>query len=125
MLNLARLAILLALALNVKRGLALPMPPESGHEWFALTTCLILGALEATAFVALGSHRRGATLLVYSLGVLGLAAAVTHTPMLVHMIRDQEPYGFFAMALAEGAALGLAAALKWRNEHRPPPLRAV
>jgi hypothetical protein len=125
MLTLARLAILVALALNMRRGLAIPMPPESGHEWFALTACLILGILEAGAFVALGSHRRSAALFVYSLGGLGVAAVVTHTPMLVHMIRDNEPVSFFAMALVEGAALGLAAALKWRHEHPPPPLQAA
>lgn len=123
MLNLARIAILLALALNVRRGLAIPLPPESDHEWLALIICMILGVLEAVAFIALGSRTRGATLFVYLLGGLGLAAVVTHVPMLVHMMRDQEPFGFFAMALVEGAALGLAGVLKWWHEHRLPPLR--
>ena len=125
MLNLARIAVLFALALNLKRGLAIPLPPESDHEWMALIICMILGLLEAAAFIALGSRTRGATLFVYSLGGLGLAAVVTHVPMLVHMIRDNEPVTFFAMALAEGAALGLAAALKWWHEHRSPPLRTA
>jgi hypothetical protein len=123
MLNLARLLILLALAINVKRGLAIPLPPESGHEWTALITCMILGLLEAAAFLALGSRTRGATLFVYLLGGLGVAAVVTHVPMLMHMIRDQEPFGFFALALVEGVALGLAGVLKWWHEHRLPPLR--
>ena len=125
MLNVARFAVLLALTLNMRRGLAIPLPPESDHEWMALIICMILGLLEAAAFIALGSRTRGATLFVYSLGGLGLAAVITHTPMLIHMIRDQEPIAFFATALVEGAALGLAAALKWRHEHRPPPLRAA
>ena len=125
MLNVARLAILLALALNMKRGLAIPLPPESDHEWVALITCMILGVLEAAAFIALGARGRGPRLFVYSLGGLGVLAAVTHTPMLVHMIRDHEPFGFFAQALVEGAALGLAAALRWVHEHRPPPLRTA
>ena len=125
MLNASRLAILIALALNVKRGLGVPMPPESTHEWIALTTCIILGVIEAIAFLAIGSQRRGAALFIYSLGGLGLAAVVTHTPMLVHMIRDHEPFGFFALALVEGAALGLAAGLKWVHDHRPPPLRTA
>jgi hypothetical protein len=116
MLNAARLAVLLALALNVKRGLAIPLPPESDHEWMALITCMTLGLLEAAAFVALGSRKRGATLFVYSLGALGLTAALTHAPMLVHMIRDHEPFGFFAMALVEGAALALGALFKWLHE---------
>ena len=121
MLNLARIAILIALALNVKRGLAIPLPPESDHEWMALIICMTLGLLEAAAFVALGSRKRGATLYVYSLGGLGLAAVLTHMPMLVHMIRDQEPFGFFAMALVEGAALALAALLKWLHERTTGP----
>ena len=125
MLNVARLAILIALALNVRRGLAIPLPPESDHEWMALITCMTLGLLEAAAFVALGSRKRGATIFVYSLGGLGLAAAITHTPMLVHMIRDQEPLGFFAMAMVEGAAIGVAAVLKWVHDHRTPPLQAT
>lgn len=125
MLNLARLAVLIALAINATRGLAIPLPPESDHEWVALLSCMILALLEAAAFIALGSRRRGATLFVYSLGGLGLAAVITHTPMLLHMIRDQEPFGFFAMALVEGAALGLAALLKWWHEHRHPPLRTA
>ena len=125
MLNLARTAVLLALALNVKRGLAIPLPPESDHEWMALITCMTLGLLEAAAFVALGSRKRGAMLFVYSLGGLGLAAVVTHTPLLIHMIRDQEPFGFFAMALTEGGALAIAALLKWWHEHRHPPLRTA
>lgn len=120
MLNLARLAILVALAINVKRGLAIPLPPESDHEWAALITSMVLGVLEATAFIALGSRTRGATLFVYLSGGLGAAAVVTHVPMLIHMIRDQEPFGFFALALVEGAALGLAAVLKWVNDHRAP-----
>jgi hypothetical protein len=101
--------------------LALPMPPESSHEWTALTISICLGVLQALAFVALGSRRRGAVLFVYSLGALGFLAAVTHTPMLVHMIRDQEPVGFFAAALVEGLALGMAALLKWQHEHQPFP----
>ena len=125
MLNLARIAIIIALVLNVKRGLSVPLPPESGHEWLALITCMILGVLEVAAFFALGSRKRGPTLFVYLLGGLGLAAAVTHTPMLVHMIRDQEPFGFFAMALVEGTALGLAGVLKWWHEHRQSPFRTA
>jgi hypothetical protein len=121
MLNLARLAVLLALALNVKRGLAIPLPPESDHEWMALITCMTLGLLEAAAFVALGSRTRGATLFVYLLGGLGLAAAITHSPMLVHMIRDHEPFGFFALALVEGTALALGALFKWLHERGVGP----
>ena len=125
MLNVARIAILIALALNLKRALAIPLPPESDHEWMALLICMTLGLLEAAAFVALGSRSRGTTRFVYALGGLGLAAALTHTPMLVHMIRDKEPYGFFAMAMAEGAALGVAGILKWWHEHRSAALHAA
>jgi hypothetical protein len=125
MLNLARLAILIALALNVKRALAVPLPPESEHEWMALVSFMILGVIEAAAFIALGSRGRGAVRFVYSLGVLGVVAVVTHTPMLLHMIRDQEPLGFFGSAMVEGAALALAAGLKWGHEHTHPPLHAA
>lgn len=121
MLNVARLAILIALALNVKRGLAIPLPPESDHEWIALITCMTLGLLEAAAFVALGSRTRGATLFVYSLGAIGLLATVTHVPMLVHVIGEGAPAGFLSMALVEGAALALAALLKWRHERGVGP----
>src|SRR5262245_36920881 len=125
MLNAARLAILIALTLNVKRGLAVPMPPESAHEWTAITICIILGAIEAVAFLAIGSPRRSASVVVYSLGILGSLAVITHTPMLIHMVRDHEPVGFFAMALVEGVMLGLAAAFRWWHEHRAPPLQTA
>jgi hypothetical protein len=118
---LARAAVILALTLNVMRGMAIPLPPESSHEWMAISIVLVLAILEAVAFLALASVRRSAAGFVYVLGVLGLLAVVTHVPMLVHMLRDNEPVTFFAQALIEGSALALAAGLKWRHEHRPPP----
>lgn len=124
-LNAARFAVLVALTLNVIRGLGIPLPPESAHEWWALTTSIILGAVEAAAFFALASRRRAAAIFVYSLGGLGLIAAVTHVPMLIHLLREDEPLGFFVMAVIEAAALAVAAVLKWRHEHGTPPLRAA
>ena len=127
MLNIARAAILIALALNLKRALAIPLPPESDHEWMALILCMILGVLEAAAFIALGSRKRGATFFVYSLGGLGLAAVVTHAPMLVHMIRDNEP-GIRRMlihALQQALAGTGANDLPARQNRRTPLIEAA
>ncbi len=119
----ARVAVVLALILNLKRGLSEPFPPESAHELMAISTALVLGSLEAIALFALGSSRRSATAFIYTLGGIGLLALVTHVPMLTHMIREHDPITFFALVLTEATLLAFAAALKWWHEHRPnPPL---
>jgi len=120
-LNLSRLAVVIALALNIGRGLEIPFPPESSHEWTAFSIVITLGALEATALLLLGSRRRSAAAFIYSLGGLGLLAAVTHLPMLLHLFVENEPITFMALALTEALLLTVAAGLKWLHERRSPP----
>jgi hypothetical protein len=124
-LNLARLAVVIALVLNIRRGLEIPFPPESSHEWTAFSIVITLGVLEATAILLLGSRRRSAAAFIYSLGGLGLLAAVAHLPMLLHLFGDNEPIRFLALALTEALLLAVAAVLKWLHERRSPPTLAA
>ena len=117
----ARFAVVIALVLNVKRGLEIPFPPESAHEWTAFSIAIVLGVLEGTALLVLGSSHRAARWFLYSLGGLGLLAAVTHVPMLLHMAADNEPTAFLALALSEALALAVAGGLKWLDDRRSAP----
>lgn len=116
--RLARVALALGILFTVLVALTLPFPPGTSHEQI---TWVIFGSvfvLESAAMIMLASGGTLPRVIVYVLGVFGLAVAVSHLLLLARGETGGAPMRTVYFVLALSIALFVAGALTFVDHRR-------
>jgi multisubunit Na+/H+ antiporter MnhG subunit len=105
----ARLALAIAVLFTLLFMWTLPFPPASQHERTTLTIFGTLFVLEAVSIALLATEHWSSRLLVYVLGVYGLAVVMSHGWMMARGQFGDTPLLSLTFALVQGCALAIAA----------------